>query len=98
MKILVFFLVFFTSINLWSSETSNKEMPKHNWSYYQEWNRAIFLHWEVELEELKPFVPDEIEIDLFKGKPWVSLVAFTMEKIRPRFLPPFSPISNLSQT
>jgi uncharacterized protein YqjF (DUF2071 family) len=73
------------------------EMPSHKWSYYQEWNRAIFLHWEVELEQLKPFVPDEIEIDLFKGKPWISLVAFTMEKIRPRFLPPFSPISNFDE-
>ena len=72
-------------------------MPSHKWSYYQEWNRAIFLHWEVEIEQLKSFVPDEIEIDLFKGKPWISLVAFTMEKIRPRFLPPFSPISNFDE-
>jgi uncharacterized protein len=73
------------------------EMPTHNWSYYQEWNKTIFLHWEVELEQLKPLVPEEIEIDLFKGKPWVSLVAFTMEKIRPRFLPAFAPISNFDE-
>lgn len=73
------------------------EIPSQKWSYYQEWNRAIFLHWEVEIEQLKPFVPDEIEIDLFKGKPWISLLAFTMEKIRPRFLPPFSPISNFDE-
>ena len=71
--------------------------PSHKWSYYQEWNRAIFLHWEVDLELLKPFVPDDIEIDLFNGKPWVSLVAFTMEKIRPRFLPSFPPISNFDE-
>ncbi|MDG2343083.1 MAG: DUF2071 domain-containing protein [Flavobacteriales bacterium] len=73
------------------------KIPSHRWNYYQEWNRAIFLHWKVDLELLKPFIPNEIEIDLFNGKPWVSLVAFTMEKIRPRLLPPFSPISNFDE-
>ncbi|GGX05201.1 YqjF family protein [Aquimarina muelleri] len=70
------------------------EIPNKSWKFYQEWNNAIFLHWEVELDELQKFVPKELEIDLFEGKPWVSLVAFTMEKIRPKNLPPFSPISN----
>ena len=70
------------------------EMPKNNWRFYQEWNDAIFLHWQVDLEELKKFVPKELEIDLFEGKPWVSVVAFAMEEIRPRFLPAFAPISN----
>lgn len=73
------------------------DIPNQNWQFYQEWNRAIFLHWQVDLKELKKFVPEEIEIDLFEGKPWVSLVAFTMEKIRPRYLPYFSPISNFDE-
>ena len=69
-------------------------MPTEKWRFYQEWNNAIFLHWQVELSELKKFVPKELEIDLFDGKPWVSVVAFTMEKIRPKNLPSFPPISN----
>lgn len=73
------------------------KIPNQNWRFYQEWNRAIFLHWKVDLFELKKFVPKEIEIDLFDGNPWVSLVAFTMEKIRPRYLPYFSPISNFDE-
>jgi uncharacterized protein YqjF (DUF2071 family) len=73
------------------------KIPNQNWNFYQEWSRAIFLHWEVDLEDLKKIVPEEIEIDLFDGKPWVSLVAFTMEKIRPRNLPYFSPISNFDE-
>jgi uncharacterized protein YqjF (DUF2071 family) len=67
------------------------------WVYYQEWNRAIFLHWEVNLAKLRKWVPDELEIDLIDGKPWVSLVAFTMKNIRPKFLPSFSPISNFHE-
>lgn len=73
------------------------EMPNGSWKFYQEWNRALFLHWEVELSELEKFVPKELEIDLFQGKPWVSVVAFTMENIKPRYAPSFSPISNFDE-
>lgn len=73
------------------------EMPPGNWKFYQEWNNLVFLHWQVELDELKKFVPAELEIDLFEGAPWVSLVAFTMERIRPRNLPPFPPVSNFDE-
>lgn len=73
------------------------EMPNGSWKFYQEWNRALFLHWEVELSELEKLVPKELEIDLFQGKPWVSVVAFTMENIRPKYAPSFSPISNFNE-
>lgn len=73
------------------------EMPTQTWKFYQEWNNAIFLHWQVELNDLKKFVPKELEIDLFEGKPWISVVAFTMEKIRPKNLPAFPPISDFDE-
>lgn len=72
-------------------------IPTEKWKYYQEWNNAVFLHWQVELQELQTLVPTDIEIDLFDGKPWVSLVAFSMEKISPKNLPSFSPISNFDE-
>lgn len=72
-------------------------IPTESWKYYQEWNKAIFLHWQVELSELEKFVPKELEIDLFEGKPWVSVVAFTMEKIRPKNIPSFPPVSNFDE-
>jgi len=73
------------------------DIPAGDWKYYQEWNNAVFLHWEADLQELQKFVPPGLEIDLFDGKPWVSVVAFTMEKIRPRYLPSFPPISNFDE-
>lgn len=73
------------------------KMSSESWKYYQEWNNAIFLHWQVELTELEKLVPKELKIDLFDGKPWVSVVAFTMEKIRPKNLPAFSPVSNFDE-
>ncbi|MFS4448478.1 YqjF family protein [Maribacter sp. 2307UL18-2] len=73
------------------------KIPPEGWKFYQEWNNTIFLHWQVELNELKKFVPQELEIDLFDGKPWISVVAFTMEKIRPKNLPSFPPISDFDE-
>jgi uncharacterized protein YqjF (DUF2071 family) len=73
------------------------KMPTNQWKFYQEWNNAIFLHYQVNLNELEKLVPEELEIDLFEGKPWISVVAFTMEKIRPKNLPYFSPISNFDE-
>lgn len=73
------------------------EIPTDVWKFYQEWNNVIFLHYRVDLNELKKFVPKELDIDLFNGKPWVSVVAFTMEKIRSKNLPPFSPISDFDE-
>lgn len=72
-------------------------LPTESWRYYQEWNNALFLHWQVDYDELIDLLPDALEIDLYNGKPWVSLVAFTMEKIRPRYLPSFSPISDFDE-
>ncbi len=72
-------------------------IPADSWKFYQEWNRAIFLHYQVDLNELEKFIPNELEIDLIDGKPWVSVVAFTMEKIRPKNVPYFPPISNFDE-
>lgn len=69
-------------------------MPYGQWKYYQEWNDAIFLHYRVDKELLRIYVPDMLEIDVIDGEAWVSLVAFTMEKIRPLALPSLAPLSN----
>jgi len=72
-------------------------LPTEGWKYYQEWNNAIFMHWKVDYNELQKLVPKELEIDLIEGKPWISVVAFTMEKMRLKNLPSFNPISNFNE-
>ena len=49
---------------------------------YADWMRAVFIHFEVEPELLQGQVP--FALDLWQGKAIVSLVAFTMERLRPR--------------
>lgn len=71
--------------------------PTKRWKYYQEWNKALFFHYKIDVSILRELVPKDLEIDEINDSAWISLVAFTMEKIRPPFLPPFSPISNFDE-
>ncbi len=73
------------------------ELPKGKWQYYQEWNDVIFLHWEVPFHELRKLVPQQLNLDDFNSVYYISLVAFTMQKIRPRNLPSLKPISDFHE-
>jgi len=73
------------------------ELPKGNWKYYQEWNNALFLHWAVPADILQKYLPGNLTLDTYEGTAYVSLVAFTMEKIRPRQLPAVSYISDFHE-
>ncbi|WP_370477536.1 YqjF family protein [Tamlana flava] len=57
------------------------DFPENSWKFYQEWNKGIFLHWEVNPELVKPHLPKGMELDTIDGKTWVSLVAFDMNHI-----------------
>lgn len=72
-------------------------LPTGRWSYYQEWNDALFLHWKVPHAVLRQLVPERLEIDTHEGEAWISLVAFTMERIHPRGLPAVKCISDFPE-
>lgn len=72
-------------------------LPQAPWSYYQEWRNAVFLHYRVEALELERLLPPGLRLDLLDGSAWVSLVAFDMVNVRPRWAPPFPPISDFHE-
>lgn len=86
-----------------ASEILNKtkhrdfEYPKRPWKFYQEWNKAIFLHWELNPETIKPFLPKTIELDTINDKAWVSLVAFDMNHIGIRNIPKIPHVSDFHE-
>ncbi len=73
------------------------EIPPSQWQYYQEWNHVLFFHWKIAPEKLLPLLPKNLQLDTFDGDAWISLVPFTMQKIRPRFLPAFAPVSDFHE-
>lgn len=47
------------------------------------WDSTVFIHYETDPAKLQACVP--YEIDLHHGRAYVSVVAFTMRRMRPRF-------------
>ena len=50
--------------------------------FYANWDNVLFIHYEIEPEELQRCIP--YPLDLYHGRAFVSLVAFTMRGMRPR--------------
>ena len=46
-----------------------------------DWNDALFIHFRVDPVVLQPLVP--LELDVFDGHAYISLVAFTQANLRP---------------
>ncbi|MFC4722704.1 YqjF family protein [Geojedonia litorea] len=55
--------------------------PTRPWKFYQEWNKALFFHWEVDPILIQELLPKGIELDIINGKTWISLVAFNMNHV-----------------
>ncbi len=73
------------------------ECPTRPWVFYQEWNKAIFLHWEVKADAIQRLLPSGLKVDVINGKAWMSLVAFDMNNIKARYLPKLPRISDFQE-
>jgi uncharacterized protein YqjF (DUF2071 family) len=54
----------------------------------QVWHDLLFMHWPVAVEPLRQLIPPSLQLDLYDGQAWVSVVPFTMSGIRLQFTPP----------
>ena len=72
-------------------------VPDAPWKYCQEWRDNIFMHWQVDTSFLRDAVPAELQLDLFEGKAWISLVAFSVRDMQLRHIPPVSLLSDFHE-
>lgn len=61
-------------------------IPTGEWATFQKWRNLLFAHWPVPVELLRARVPAQLEIELFEGDAYLSLVAMQMEHISFRTL------------
>ena len=48
----------------------------------QKWGDLLLLHWPVPIDVIKPTIPQSLELDLFKGEAWASVVGFHLSNLR----------------
>lgn len=61
--------------------------PNSPWIMQQNWMEAFFLNAPCDKAHLSSFLPKGLELDLFQGQTWVSIIPFKMENVRFRFSP-----------
>jgi uncharacterized protein YqjF (DUF2071 family) len=56
---------------------------------HQAWGKLLFMHWPIEAKQLRPLIPEALEIDTYNDTAWIAVVPFTMWDIRA--FPPYVP-------
>jgi uncharacterized protein YqjF (DUF2071 family) len=72
-------------------------LPEKPWKQYQQWHRNLLLHWKVEASALRALLPEGLSLDTIYGQAWVSMIAFSVKKLRPRFLPAIPLVSDFHE-
>lgn len=47
-----------------------------------EWRKLIMMNYPIDPEVLNPFIPNNVELDFYKGRTFVSLVGFLFQNVR----------------
>lgn len=53
----------------------------------QRWADLLFAHWTVEPAVIQATLPKGLFVDTFEGRAYVGIVPFSMERVRPSYLP-----------
>lgn len=60
------------------------KLPNGSWKWRQSWCDLLFAHWPVSSADLRPYVPDALNIQEFEGTSWIGIVPFRMEGVMRR--------------
>ncbi len=57
------------------------ELPAASWSWRQSWNNLLFVHYRIDVKDIRHLVPPELKIQEFDGSSWIGIVPFKMNKV-----------------
>lgn len=69
---------------------ATRERPQGQPLMHQTWGKLLFMHWRIDARQLRPLIPERLQIDEFDGSAWIAIAPFTMWDIRafPPYIPP----------
>ena len=70
-----------------------RQRPRGLAVMHQQWADLLFLHWKIPPAEIQRLLPKGLFVDTFQNDAWIGIVPFSMNRIRPSFLPPVPGIS-----
>jgi uncharacterized protein len=68
-------------------------LPAGRWVMGQTWESLVFVHWRVAVDELRPLVSPDLEIEEFDGSAWLGIVPFRITGLRARGMVPLPRMS-----
>ncbi|HTH52188.1 MAG TPA: DUF2071 domain-containing protein [Pyrinomonadaceae bacterium] len=64
---------------------------------HQAWDKLLFLHWKIDIDVLRPLIPEPLEIDTYEGQAYVAITPLTLWNVRPVFVPPLPWLSSFHE-
>ena len=61
-------------------------LPQSPWLIWQSWQKLLFAHWRFDYDQVRPLIPEQLELESFDGSVWIGVVPFHLT-IRPRCSP-----------
>jgi uncharacterized protein YqjF (DUF2071 family) len=71
--------------------------PNGAWALAQEWHHVLFLHGSADPETLRSLIPAPLQIEMRDGRAWVTVLPFSMRRLRLRGLPALPWLSSFPQ-
>jgi uncharacterized protein len=64
---------------------------------HQNWENLLFLHWPIESDIIRSFIPPELEIDTLDNKAWLGITPFALTGLRVTALPPIPGLTSFDE-
>lgn len=71
--------------------------PERPWVMRQEWHDLLFAHWAFDPGLIRPLVPAQLPLDLWRGQAYLAVAPFVVRGLRPRGMPSLAGISNFPE-